>query len=305
MSVSVHVTHLLSPFNPYNSDHPVTSPLSSNLVRSDVTQATDDDVIFSSSPSSSSDEFEDITEADLESQWELDRMVGLSLEERVQREWHRQQATINMSQHVPSGTQRLTLTETDTNSPRGKNDSSTFSKSPSNDYAMRCLGNTLMATPKTSGSSTRTGVLEGVSAIDELRNASQSSLGDWDLLEPSSHPVQTQKTSTLLGASEPIRQEPSISDVESLSSISSSSHEECLVPITADTVAGYESTDYVPSGGHLEKCEIDASWSDVGERNTREARDGKRLSLIHNRPLPTPPALSFSINVSIHAIFID
>lgn len=301
MSVSVHVTHLLSPFNLYNSEHPITS----NLVRSDVTQATDDDVIFPSSPSSSSDEFEDITEADLESQWELDRMVGLSLEERVQREWHRQQATINMSQHLPSGTQRLTLTETDTNPPKGKDDPSTLLKSSSDDYAIRCLGNTLMATPKTSGSSTRPVVLEGVSSIDALRNASQSSLGDWDLLEPSSHPFQTQKTSTLLGASKPIRQEPSISDVESLSSISSSSHEECLVPITADTVAGYESTDYIPSGGDPEKCELDASWSDVGERDIREVRDGKRLSLIHNRPLPTPPVSSFSINVSFHAIIID
>ena len=273
-------------------------PPSYDTVHFDVTRTISNDAIsYPSAALSSSDEFEDITKTDLESQWELDHMVGFTLEECVRREWRRQQvARENVIQPVASSLQLPRSTKTTPEAPKAKEIYTTHQKPPSVDHLLRSPAKPSSATPlnDTSGPSTQRVLSGNVSplSLTTFFN-SASSLEDWEILEPclpsSSFPGQNREVSQAL------QQEHSVSDVESFSTLSSSSssregHSETLcAPCTESTSNACSPMTSMPGYGYSGNDDTVPRAIDLMEHKTKESGEDPKWSAIHSRPLPTPP----------------
>ena len=290
--------------SPEDNKTPLSSipPPSYDSGHSEVPRAVSNDVIHQrSNSSSSSDDFEDIIEAHVESQWELDRMVGFTLEECVQREWHRRQAAVGSGSPLTGSVSQPTK---GTKASIAREVSHTPLKSPANGHTLdlRLSDNDLFK----SAPSAQTQLSEDHSffKLDLVTNSSKSSLDDWDVLEPRLPSLSSQKerVSTQSGAPQSVLQQSPLSDVESLSTVSSPSRE-CgrlevvCVPFVGRAMDVCETV--IPSRDYSYYHTAPPPHVKDKQRETCKTRDDLRYSAIHKRPLPNPPSSSGSTNANV------
>jgi hypothetical protein len=307
------VANLILDYNDYPAHHVAGPPMTPSLppppsydsVHPDVTKGIINDVMHPApTSSSSSDEFEEIIETDLESQWELDRMVGFTLEERVRREWYRRQAAVeNAREPAPLVSQSRISRKTDSGGTDARKRSPVHPGFPPTDRIplSRLSGKPSLAIPlpDQSRASLRVKELEDVSSLslslDLVTNSSQSSLEDWDILDQTPEP---------LGASERLLHGSPSSNDESFSSAPSSSQgvrrkDMFCVPLAVHASHDRERSDPVPCGGCSGRPKTALPSVEGKEQVTCQPKDDFRVFAIHNRPLPTPPCSSMLNRVSI------
>ena len=240
-------------------------------------------------------------------------MVGFTLEERVGREWHRRQAAVGSGLKLAGSiSQSSNSTEADAKASNPGEGSATPPKRPLMDHTIlpQRSDNPSLTVPLPGESvpSAQTQILKSISSfpLGLVTNSSKSSLDDWDVLEPS-HPSRSTLTDQV-NARSPSRQcllqESSLSDFDSLSTVSSSPREEgCselpCVPFTVRALHGCESSISLSNGGYLGHHAAHLPCTKGKQRATCKTEDDLRFSAIHKRPLPTPPSCNMSTNADV------
>ncbi|KAF8578979.1 hypothetical protein K439DRAFT_1416674 [Ramaria rubella] len=259
------------------------------------------DVISLPSSNSSSDEFEDIAVMGFESQWELDRMAGFTLDERVQREWHRRQTvvepTMNQASSASQGPRRPKVVSQVSSNNENTSRATFYALQRPGDHSSVHPPETSASTshsvnPSEPSSPTQSPKKPTLKDIQLIGSSSKLTLEDWDVLELDTlDSTRSQKELPVQG--------PSVQD----SYIPSSA----ISPVNVGSFStGYPSSSKGtenPVGQVVQENVTDLCCREAGpdislikgkDRALTGDDEGKdpgsiKRSAIHSRPLPAPP----------------